>query len=513
MSRQPKGQEVTFPAEQQLVSITDMQGKILYANDVFCQIAGYSNEELIGQNHNIVRHPDMPKAAFADLWAKLKENQAWRGIVKNRCKNGDYYWVDAYVTPLYENNAIIGYQSVRIKPTDEQKTKAQSLYDQINNGKRLFDFHGHSTVKFSLFALLLILSMAIQLTGQSLAVNLITQLIFIASIFAIFSEELIRFPQYVKKIAKDMDSPSRLIFSGKGYTAICDYQSRLLRARIRTVLGRGKDIGQHLVNISNTLDQSATQSLSGLQEENAHLSDLSASLVELSDSISSVNNNTIDTHDKVKNVHDECKKATEVIQNTQQKITALASNVGSAATTATGMIEDANNINEVMSEIQGIASQTNLLALNAAIEAARAGEQGRGFAVVAGEVRNLSSRTQTAAIQIQESISRLQEVLASFSELMLSSESQAEVCSNESAEANLSVDNITQLMAKVSEMTLQISIATEKQSVVANQFTVSLQDIDQIALNNTELASIVLQNGQSVQQTTAQINDLSETFK
>ena len=103
--------ERTFTEKEQLVSTTDLNGTITYANAEFCEIAGYSLDELIGQHHNIVRHPDMPKAAFKDLWEKLKRGDSWRGMVKNRCKNGDYYWVDAYVTPLLTNGKITGYQS------------------------------------------------------------------------------------------------------------------------------------------------------------------------------------------------------------------------------------------------------------------------------------------------------------------------------------------------------------------------------------------------------------------
>ncbi|MEH6711481.1 MAG: PAS domain-containing protein, partial [Paraglaciecola polaris] len=90
--------EVAVGVGQELVSTTDTQGIIQYVNDHFCRVSGYSREELIGQHHNIVRHPDMPKAAFADMWSKLKSKQAWRGAVKNRCNGGGYYWVDAFVT-------------------------------------------------------------------------------------------------------------------------------------------------------------------------------------------------------------------------------------------------------------------------------------------------------------------------------------------------------------------------------------------------------------------------------
>ena len=119
--------ERTFASSEQLVSITDLDGRITYANNEFCTVAGYTLEELVGQHHNIVRHPSMPKDAFADLWNKLKRNDSWRGMVKNRCKNGDYYWVDAYVTPVYDNNKVVGNQSVRTLPSAIQKQQAQKL--------------------------------------------------------------------------------------------------------------------------------------------------------------------------------------------------------------------------------------------------------------------------------------------------------------------------------------------------------------------------------------------------
>ena len=120
--------EVEFPADVQLVSTTDLRGVITYANPAFCRIAGYHVDELVGHNHNLVRHPDMPKAAFADLWDRLKEGNPWRGMVKNRCKDGRYYWVDAYVTPIYEHGKISGYQSVRCKPDPQLKQAADRAF-------------------------------------------------------------------------------------------------------------------------------------------------------------------------------------------------------------------------------------------------------------------------------------------------------------------------------------------------------------------------------------------------
>ncbi|MFA6267192.1 MAG: PAS domain-containing protein [Pseudolabrys sp.] len=120
-----------------IVSTTDLQGRITYANPYFIEVSGYTREELIGAPHNVLRHPDMPAAAFGDLWATVKTGKPWTGMVKNRCKNGDYYWVLANVTPVVENGKPVGYLSVRTKPSREQVAGADALYRQTAAGMLL----------------------------------------------------------------------------------------------------------------------------------------------------------------------------------------------------------------------------------------------------------------------------------------------------------------------------------------------------------------------------------------
>ena len=120
--------EIAFPPNTYLVSRTDLKGIITYVNDAFVDISGFSREELIGSSHNIVRHPDMPQAAFADLWATVKQGLPWRGLVKNRCKNGDFYWVDAFVTPIKQDGRTIGYQSVRTPALANRRSVAEAAY-------------------------------------------------------------------------------------------------------------------------------------------------------------------------------------------------------------------------------------------------------------------------------------------------------------------------------------------------------------------------------------------------
>jgi len=115
-----------------LVTRTNLKGIITYANDAFVEISGFSYNELVGKNHNMVRHPDMPAVAFQDLWDTVKDARPWSGPVKNRTKAGDYYWVEANVTPVFKNGSVTEYLSVRYAPTREQVNSADKLYNQLN---------------------------------------------------------------------------------------------------------------------------------------------------------------------------------------------------------------------------------------------------------------------------------------------------------------------------------------------------------------------------------------------
>ena len=123
--------ETEVPQDELIISRTDLSGNITYANETFCEISGYDEDELIGQPHNIVRHPDMPSAAFADLWSTIKSGKQWIGVVKNMRKDKGFYWVEAIVSGVYKNGELVEYKSLRTPISYETKLKYQRLYDKM----------------------------------------------------------------------------------------------------------------------------------------------------------------------------------------------------------------------------------------------------------------------------------------------------------------------------------------------------------------------------------------------
>jgi aerotaxis receptor len=129
-------QNYDFPGDELLVSSTNTKGEITHCNPAFVRVSGYAYEELIGQPHNLIRHPDMPAAAFKDMWRTIAHGYPWTALVKNRRKNGDHYWVRANVTPIMEGGKPSGYLSVRTKPSAAEVAEAEALYARMRNEEK-----------------------------------------------------------------------------------------------------------------------------------------------------------------------------------------------------------------------------------------------------------------------------------------------------------------------------------------------------------------------------------------
>jgi len=142
MSKKILNEEVTFEdvgvKNRPIISKTDLKGIITFVNTPFCKLAGYSKEELIGKPHNIIRHPDMPKSVFKELWDTIEKNQTWRGFVKNLRKDGKYYWVEAYIEPIFDDNGKkIGYISARKPVSNEDKERYTKIYSEMKKKEEL----------------------------------------------------------------------------------------------------------------------------------------------------------------------------------------------------------------------------------------------------------------------------------------------------------------------------------------------------------------------------------------
>ena len=508
-----KDNEVTFSEDLQLVSTTDLNGVITYANPGFCQVAGYQLDEMVGQNHNIVRHPDMPKAAFADLWKHLKQGKPWRGMVKNRCKDGSYYWVDAYVTPIYDNGRVSGYQSVRCCPTPEHKARANAMYKELRaheNKKHVF--WGSKLMSTHLLSLLLL---AVPILCSVWLLTLPQSLLVILPLFILIMlnwQQLFLTPRYLQRLENDYDSISRLIFSGDAPHSIADFHIKLGQARIRTVLGRVDDATLSLKSIADQISTSMSTTSDDISSQDSQIQQVATAVTQMASAAEEINRNIQASNQQIEEARHHCVVTSQQLKTVETEVASLASQAEQAFESAVALSSESERIDTIMSEIQGIANQTNLLALNAAIEAARAGEQGRGFAVVADEVRNLSTRTHKATEQIQTSIGHIQHTLAEWKELMHQNVGRTNTCLSSTQIGAEYLNHISVEIDKVSAFSSQISSATTEQQAVIEDINKNINIISSISHDNSIKVEDVNATSKSLLNRANQLKNLSQTF-
>jgi aerotaxis receptor len=487
--------EYPLTEQHSIVSTTDLKGITTYANKDFIEICGFEEDELIGKNHNVVRHPDMPVEAFADLWTTVKAGKPWMGIVKNRCKNGDFYWVDAYVTPIYENGQITGYQSVRTRPGRDCVDRATRLYTLLREKKmprlKLPAMSLATRLSAGFAALLLTAFGALYALGElSLGALTAALLPALAAAFVI-PYWLTRPLQHMLREAEAIvDNPvMQQVYIGstdelyKPLMAI-----KMLQARLRTVINRITDASTSIATVTSQTAARTEQVTQGILRQQSETDQVATAINEMSATVLEVARNT---QQAAAAAHEADAATTEGQQKMvaiMDSINYLSQEVGRSAQVIVQLEEHSNNIGVVLDVIKNIAEQTNLLALNAAIEAARAGEQGRGFAVVADEVRTLAQRTQQSTQEIEKMIAELQNGTRDASQVMQKSCDQASISVEQANQGCQALTTISEKVTSISDMNDQIATAAEEQSAVTEEINRNIVNISQIADQSSQSA-------------------------
>ncbi len=404
-----------------IITHTDLDGRILYANDAFLKASGYALDEVIGQPQNLIRHPDMPARAFEDLWRTIRAGRPWAGIVKNRRKDGGFYWVAANVTPVFEAGVPTGYMSVRTKPSPEQVRSATRVYAQLQRrGRARLRLAGGEVIRTGVRGVidrLLRLPVTLRLWSVMVALMVMMVLQVVAALQTLPAGAASRWLAWLPgclgvplACASGFYLTRRILLPLRSLNetavgVLCgrieqrfaeqgDEQIRLLASMLNQM--NAKLVGT-LIDTRLAIDviRDATGALASgnadlaqrTEEQASAIEETTASLVGVTQT---AEGNAADSERADAASRDTAEAALVASQEARRTVEAMAQ-----------VRAHSRRIGEITSVIDGIAFQTNIIALNASVEAARAGQHGRGFAVVAAEVRNLAQKAAVAAGEIK----------------------------------------------------------------------------------------------------------------
>ncbi len=501
-------QEQNFDESQILLSTTDLESKIKYANEQFCTIAGYSLEELVGKHHNIVRHKEMPKAAFKDLWHYLKQDKSWMGPVKNQCKNGDFYWVNAYVTPVKNaEGKVIEYQSVRTRLNQETKERTEDVYKKLKEDKQPLGLKFQTDMTFWI-QLMLIFTLVVSF---SMLAFTSVEPIFILP-YAITSLLITPFFIRWRKRYSNLLSESKAVFDNPLMSYLysgtndqignIDLCIQMRKAEINAIVGRVTDVSQTISRSSESSSNIGTEIATILNQQKIETELVATAMNEMSCTVQEIATVVTSAATSSQQGLEMSHAGKEIVVDTTDAINNLATLLSEVDESIECLVSGSQSIETVLGEISSIAEQTNLLALNAAIEAARAGEQGRGFAVVADEVRALAKRTQQSTEEVHTLLNTLQTDSKRAKLAMERGTEQSSSCVELAIKTGNAFDAIAGEVNDIASINDQIATAIEEQSVVTeqiNQNIVSISDmslvseqhgLEAVSLSNDLLTSI-----------------------
>jgi aerotaxis receptor len=498
-----------------VVSKTDLSGNITYVNQDFINISGFSAEELIGSPQNIVRHPDMPVEAFEDFWRTVKAGNAWTGMVKNRCKNGNHYWVEANAAPMLENGKVVGYTSIRVKPSREQVAEAERAYREIRSGSkklevsegvvinrsflRGFDLQKSLSIRSKIMissdvlALLFAASLLLNASGNrqyegfSSAVSslgIVLGLLFGLLLYRAYVVPLERLRHDIERMSAG-DLTGAIVAHGNDELARLVQSLRVLQTNVKLLVGQIKETTD-VVNIGAAEIAAGNADLAVRTESQASaLEETASSMEELTSA--------------VKQNADNAREANRLVTSASDTATKGGQAVAQVVGTMASIQDSSRKIADIIGVIDSIAFQTNILALNAAVEAARAGEQGRGFAVVASEVRNLAQRSAGAAKEITSLIGDSVEKVEAGSKLV--------------DDAGKTMNEIVTSVKQVAGYMNDITCASQEQSEGIEQVNQAIAQMDKATQQNSALVEQAAVAADDMQSHATKLAQLVNAFK
>lgn len=488
-----------FSSSETLLSTTDINSKIIYANASFIRTSGFEQDELIGQPHNIVRHPDMPVEAFADMWRNLKAGNSWTALVKNRRKDGDHYWVRANAAPMVRNGNLTGYLSVRTKPSESEVQATEDLYRRFREGQAAgLAFHNGLIirtgwlrwtnapkilptawrVRLPMLAIAAFMSFVLALSGLQgaalMAVNLAMFGVLFLADWAIEAQVTTPLGQ-ILGIARQVACGTKASDLGLDR---CDDIGLIARS-----------ISQAGLNLQ-ALMADVQEQVSGVQTSSKEIASANYDLSNRTEQTASNLEQTAAAMEQqtatVKQNSDTAQQAARLADETTSVAAKGGAAMGDVVSTMELISESSRKIADIISVIDGIAFQTNILALNAAVEAARAGEQGRGFAVVASEVRSLAGRSAAAAREIKGLIDDSVGKVESGSRLV--------------SDAGATMADVVRQVELVNQLITEITAASKEQAI----------GISQVGQAVAQLDEMTQQNAAMVEQSSAAANSMSD---
>lgn len=511
--------EYVLHESETIVSKTDLKGNITYVNEDFLRISGFSKEELIGAPQNIVRHPDMPVEAFADFWKTIKDGKSWTGLVKNRCKNGDHYWVEATAAPLIKNGQMIGFTSIRVKPSREQVRSAETAYRLIKSGNSQLKIHEGSAQQSSIFERInfyarlsiatklmtfvgLMTALFISMASLSYMSNqvpirassaYIMELAILGLILAVFfginCYQSIVTP--IKQILKNIEVMSSGDLSQK-ISSGCNNEIGMLAQSLRVLQTNIKLLVGQIKQSTEQVNHGANEIALGNADLSARTESQASSLEETASSMEELTST-------VKQNADNAREASQLVISTAQIAEKGGEAVNNAVQTMEAIKASSRKIADIIGVIDSIAFQTNILALNAAVEAARAGEQGRGFAVVASEVRNLAQRSANAAKEIKTLINESVE--------------KVDAGGKQVDEAGRTMIEIVSGVKQAAEIMRNITVASQEQSSGIEQVSQAVTQMDDITQQNAALVEEAAAAAESLKAQVVALGELVNSFK